>query len=109
MRDWFERLLRCDAAAEAGVVAPRLGGRRVLDVGAAENWVVAALGATGDVRACGADAGACRRAAARYGAYDGASWERRVHHPRLSVLDVPTWTRPGVAVEAPGGATAAGA
>ncbi len=72
LKGWVCALLRRYAAAEAAAVGPHIAGRRVLDLGAAENWVATALGANAAVWACGADVGAHRRAGGPYVVYDGA-------------------------------------
>jgi SAM-dependent methyltransferase len=62
-----DRLLRRYAAGQARDVAPWIVGARVLDLGAGEGFVTAALG-TG----CAVDIGPFRRAPVPYVVYDGA-------------------------------------
>lgn len=64
----MQALLRRYARAEAGAVRPFLVGRRVLDLGAGEGYVTAALE---DAWVCAADVGAFRRAEVPYVVYDG--------------------------------------
>jgi SAM-dependent methyltransferase len=67
VRRLVERVLRRYAAAQARDVAPWIVGKRVLDLGAGEGFVTAALG-----RGVAADVGPFRRAAAGpYVVYDG--------------------------------------
>lgn len=63
-------LLRRYAAAQADAVAPFVVGRRVLDLGAGEAYVGAALARRG-LAVCSADVGPFRRAPAAYAVYDG--------------------------------------
>lgn len=85
MKRWVGALLRRYAAGEAAAVAPYVVGRRLLDLGAAENWVAAALRATGHGQArsamwvCGVDVGAHRRAWGPYVVADGARLPFRDH------------------------------
>ena len=62
--------LRRYALAEAADVLPFVLGPRVLDLGAGEGWVTAALGRRG-FGTCGVDVGPFARAAVPYVVYDG--------------------------------------
>jgi SAM-dependent methyltransferase len=64
-------LLRRYARAEAAAVTPFVVGSRVLDLGAAEGYVAAALAGRMPAFACGVDVGPFRRAAVPYAVYDG--------------------------------------
>ena len=79
MKRWVDALLRRYAALEAAAVAPHIVGRRVLDLGAAENWVAATLGATTDVWTCAVDVGPHRRGPGPYVVYDGTRLPFRDH------------------------------
>ncbi|HEV8583376.1 MAG TPA: methyltransferase domain-containing protein [Methylomirabilota bacterium] len=68
----LQALLRRYAEAQATAVAPFLVGRRVLDLGAGEAYVGAALTRRGGVSVCSADVGAFGRAGGAYAVYDGA-------------------------------------
>ena len=63
--------LRRYARTEAKVVAPWIVGRRVLDLGAGEGWVAAALRPRGLHWVCSVDVGSFRRVPGPYVAYDG--------------------------------------
>ena len=65
-----DALLRRYARGEAGDVLPHVVGSRVLDLGAGEGWVTAALADRG-LATCGADVGPFARRAMRYVVYDG--------------------------------------
>ncbi len=64
--------LRRYAETQAAAVAPFVVGSRVLDLGAGEGYVGAALARRLDVRVCSADVGAFGRAGGAYTVYDGA-------------------------------------
>lgn len=66
----IDAFLRCYARGQARDVAPWIVGRRVLDLGAGEGYVVAHL-ADGDRAPCAVDVGLFRRAAVPYVVYDG--------------------------------------
>ncbi|OGK99757.1 MAG: hypothetical protein A3E31_05100 [Candidatus Rokubacteria bacterium RIFCSPHIGHO2_12_FULL_73_22] len=66
----LQAFLRQYARGEAAAVRPFLVGRRVLDLGAGEGYVAAAL--HGRAWTCSVDVGSFRRAAGPYVAYDGA-------------------------------------
>jgi len=68
----IQLFLRRYAEAEAAAVLPFVVGPRVLDLGAGEGYVAAALRARRGLWACSVDVGAFRRAAGPYVAYDGA-------------------------------------
>lgn len=68
----LQRFLRRYAQGEAAVVAPHVIGRRVLDLGAGEGYVAAALRRHTAVWTCAADVGAFAREAGPYIVYDGA-------------------------------------
>src|SRR5262245_27274798 len=97
VRWWADALLRRYASGEAAAVAPHVRGRRVLDLGAAEGWVAAALGATTSVWACGADVGPHRRAPGAYVVYDGARlpFGAGVFDTTLALLPLHHWPAPG--------------
>ena len=65
-----DALLRRYARGEAADVQPFVVGPRVLDLGAGEGWVTAALARRG-LTTCGADVGPFARAAVPYVVYDG--------------------------------------
>jgi SAM-dependent methyltransferase len=65
-----DALLRRYAAGEAADVLPFVVGPRVLDLGAGEGWVTAALADHG-FTTCGADVGPFARVAVPYVVYDG--------------------------------------
>jgi SAM-dependent methyltransferase len=65
-----QALLAWYARQQAGDVAPHVIGPRVLDLGAAEGYVAAALHRAGSW-VCGVDVGRFRRVAVPYVAYDG--------------------------------------
>lgn len=65
-------LLRRYAEGEAAVVAPFLVGGRLLDLGAGEAYVAAALHARTGVWICSVDVGPFRRAAGAYVVYNGS-------------------------------------
>ena len=65
-----DALLRRYALGEAADVLPFVLGPRVLDLGAGEGWVTAALGRRG-FGTCGVDVGPFARAAVPYVVYDG--------------------------------------
>ena len=65
-----DALLRRYALGEAADVLPFVVGQRVLDLGAGEGWVAAALARHG-LATCGADVGAFARSAIPYVVYDG--------------------------------------
>jgi SAM-dependent methyltransferase len=65
-----DSFLRRYAAREAADVLPFVVGPRVLDLGAGEGWVAAALARHG-FGMCGADVGPFARAAGAYVVYDG--------------------------------------
>ncbi|HEU4367192.1 MAG TPA: TIGR04283 family arsenosugar biosynthesis glycosyltransferase [Methylomirabilota bacterium] len=67
--DLVDALVRRYARGQARDVAPWIVGRRVLDLGAGEGYVVAGLGRA--VIPCAADVGPFRRARVRYLVYDG--------------------------------------
>lgn len=67
MIQWF---LRRYARRQAADVRPFVVGRKILDLGAGEGWVGAALGRR-DVWVCGADVGPFARTRRPYVAYDG--------------------------------------
>ena len=76
----LETFLRGYARGEAAAVAPWIVGRRVLDLGAGEGYVAAALASESHraipataVWVCGADVGPFRRVAIPYVSYDGAN------------------------------------
>jgi len=66
-----DAFLRRYALGEAADVLPPVVGPRVLDLGAGEGWVGAALARHG-LATCGADVGAFARTAVPYVVYDGA-------------------------------------
>ena len=66
-----DALLRRYARGEAAEIRPFVVGPRVLDLGAGEGWVTAALARDG-LTTCGADVGPFARAAVPYVVYDGA-------------------------------------
>jgi SAM-dependent methyltransferase len=70
VRGLLAALLRRYAAVQARDVAPWIVGPRLLDLGAGEGYVAAALGARRGC--CAVDVGAFRRAAVPYVVYDGA-------------------------------------
>jgi SAM-dependent methyltransferase len=65
------RLLRRYAVGQAAAVADFVVGSRVLDLGAAEAYVPAALSARTGAWACGVDVGVFRREQVPYAVYDG--------------------------------------
>jgi SAM-dependent methyltransferase len=67
-----QALLRRYADAQAAAVAPFLVGRRVLDLGAGEAWVAAALAPRTGAWVCSVDVGAFARVETPYVVYDGA-------------------------------------
>ncbi len=66
-----EVFLRCYAVGQASDVAPFVRGRRLLDLGAGEGFVAAALRERAPVWVCSVDVGPFRRVAGPYVAYDG--------------------------------------
>jgi SAM-dependent methyltransferase len=66
-----ERLLRWYAQRQTAAIREFVVGRRVLDLGAAEAYVAAALADRTGTWACGVDIGAYRRAGVPYVVYDG--------------------------------------
>jgi alpha-1,6-mannosyltransferase len=68
VRGLVERVLRRYAAVQARDVAPWIVGKRVLDLGAGEGFVTAALG-----RGVAVDVGPFRRAPGPYVVYDGCT------------------------------------
>ena len=71
MKGLWARLLRRYARAEADAVAGFVIGARVLDLGAAEAYVTAALSERTGLWVCGVDVGLYRQAPAPYAVYDG--------------------------------------
>jgi SAM-dependent methyltransferase len=67
----LEVFLRRYAVRQASDVAPFVRGRRLLDLGAGEGFVAAALRERTAVWVCSADVGLFRRTAGPYVAYDG--------------------------------------
>ena len=67
----LEAFLRRYARSEAAALAPFVVGRRLLDLGAGEAYVAAALRGR-ECWTCAVDVGAFRRAPGPYVAYDGA-------------------------------------
>jgi ubiquinone/menaquinone biosynthesis C-methylase UbiE len=67
----LQAFLRRYAAVEVQAVAPFLVGRGVLDLGAGEGYVAAALHGRPDIWACAVDVGAFRQATAPYVIYNG--------------------------------------
>jgi SAM-dependent methyltransferase len=68
----LQAFLRRYAASEAEVIAPFLVGERVLDLGAGEGYVTAALQRHTDIWVCAVDIGPYRRLPVPYLIYDGA-------------------------------------
>jgi ubiquinone/menaquinone biosynthesis C-methylase UbiE len=68
----LQAFLRRYADSEAAAVAPFLRGRRILDLGAGEGYVAAALRRRIPVWVCSADVGLFRRVDAAYVTYDGS-------------------------------------
>lgn len=64
--------MRRYAEGQARAVAPFIAGRRLLDLGAGEGFVAAALGRRGHRAVCAVDVGPFGRAPVRYVVYDGA-------------------------------------
>lgn len=71
-RRLLDAVLRRYAEREAAAVAPFVVGPRLLDLGAGEGYVGAALARRTGVRVWGVDVGPFRRAAGAYVIYDGA-------------------------------------
>jgi SAM-dependent methyltransferase len=67
----LQTLLRRYAESEAEPVAPLLVGKRLLDLGAAEGYVTAALQRRADIGACAVDIGLYQRVPVSYLIYDG--------------------------------------
>jgi len=67
----LQTLLRRYAETQAVAVAPFVVGQRVLDLGAGEGYVGAALARCAGVRVCSADVGPFGRAGGAYAVYDG--------------------------------------
>ncbi len=67
----LDAILRRYAEVEATAVAPHLAGHRLLDLGAGEGYVAAALRRRADLWTCAVDVGAFRRTSGPYVAYDG--------------------------------------
>lgn len=67
----IQAFLRRYAEREADTVAPFLAGRTLLDLGAGEGYVAAALRERTGLRICSVDVGDFRRAAGAYVTYDG--------------------------------------
>jgi ubiquinone/menaquinone biosynthesis C-methylase UbiE len=63
--------LRCYANSEAEAIAPFLVGKHLLDLGAGEGYVTAALKQLTDLWVCAVDIGPYQRIAAPYLIYDG--------------------------------------
>jgi SAM-dependent methyltransferase len=70
---WLQRFLRHYASGEAVAVARFLRGDRLLDLGAGEGYLAAALATHTAAWTCSVDVGPFRRAAVPYAMYDGAS------------------------------------
>ena len=70
-RSLLEVFMRRYAVGQARDVAPFVRGRRLLDLGAGEGFVAAALREWARVWVCSVDVGPFRRAAGPYVAYDG--------------------------------------
>jgi SAM-dependent methyltransferase len=68
---WWHAFLRRYAAGAAAAIAPFVRGRRVLDLGAGEGYLAAALQRLRDVWVCSVDVGLFRRADGPYVTYDG--------------------------------------
>lgn len=68
----LDTVLRRYAARQAAAVAPLAIGERLLDLGAGEGYVGAALARRTGFRICSVDVGPFRRAAGSYVVYDGA-------------------------------------
>jgi SAM-dependent methyltransferase len=67
----LQTLLRRYAEAEAEIMIPLLAGRRVLDLGAGEGYVTAALQRRTDIWVCAVDIGLYQRVPVPYLIYDG--------------------------------------
>ena len=67
----LERFLRRYAQGQATAVAPFIRGRRLLDLGAGEAFVAAALHGRDNITVCSVDVGLFRKAKVPYVAYDG--------------------------------------
>lgn len=67
----LERFLRRYAEGQAAAVAPHIRGRRLLDLGAGEGFVAAALRGRDNITLCSVDVGRFRKAKVPYVAYDG--------------------------------------
>jgi ubiquinone/menaquinone biosynthesis C-methylase UbiE len=68
---WLQAFLRYYAEGEAAAVAPFLQGQRILDLGAGEGYVAAALQRHSTSWVCAVDIGPYRRADGVYVTYDG--------------------------------------
>jgi len=68
----LQTLLRRYAESEAEAIAPFLVGKRLLDLGAGEGYVTAALQRRTDIWACAMDIGPYQRVPVSYLIYDGA-------------------------------------
>lgn len=68
----LQTLLRRYAETEAEAIAPFLVGKRLLDLGAGEGYVTAALQRRTDIWACAVDIGPYQRVPVSYLIYDGA-------------------------------------
>jgi SAM-dependent methyltransferase len=68
----LDTLLRHYAESEAEAIAPLLVGKRLLDLGAGEGYVTAALQRRTDIWACAVDIGLYQRVPVPYLIYDGA-------------------------------------
>lgn len=67
----LERFLRRYAQGQAAAVGPHIRGRRLLDLGAGEAFVAAALRGRDSITVCSVDVGLFRKAEVPYVAYDG--------------------------------------
>jgi ubiquinone/menaquinone biosynthesis C-methylase UbiE len=67
----LQAFLRCYADGEAAAVTPFLRGRRILDLGAGEGYVAAALRRHSVVWVCSVDVGPFRRIEGSYVTHDG--------------------------------------
>ena len=72
MTELLQAFLRRYARGQAAAVLPYLRGAPVLDLGAGEDYVAAALRREGAAWTCSVDVGPFRRAAGAYVTYDGA-------------------------------------
>jgi alpha-1,6-mannosyltransferase len=70
--EFLQGLLRRYAESEAELIAPYVVGTRVLDLGAGEGYVTAALRRRSEIWACAVEIGAYQRVPVPYLIYDGA-------------------------------------